>query len=126
MAISSITDMLERVESPSLLALLTKSLITHQQLEQEISSLLLEYGEKPEEPAIMGKLMSKAKVNIKMLEKNDDKTIAGLILDGCNMGIKQLCSLVNEYKAAHEKAVSLGKKLIKEEEHLIDELKAYL
>ena len=61
-----------------------------------------------------------------MLEHNEDTTIADLMLDGCNMGIKQLCSYVNEYKEADEKSQRLAKKIIKEEEQLIEELKNYL
>lgn len=125
-AVNSIKEMLDKVKDPSLLSVLTKSLLTHQDLQMKIGEELIKIGADTKDPPTMAKLMSWAKINIKMLENNEDKTIADLMLDGCNMGIKQLCSYVNEYKEADEEAQSLAKKLIKEEEHLIEELKRYL
>lgn len=125
-AVNSIKDMIDKVKDPSLLSVLTKSLITHQDLQVEIGEAIIQKGGDTKDPPLMAKVMSWAKINMKMLENNDDKTIAGLMLDGCNMGIKQLCSYVNDYKEADEETQSLAKKLIKEEEHLIEELKRYL
>lgn len=125
-AVNSINEMLNKVKNPSLLSILTKSLLTHQDLQMKIGQALIEAGADTKDPPVMAKIMSWAKINMKMMEHNEDKTIAELMLDGCNMGIKQLCSYVNEYNEADEKAQSLAKKLIKEEERLIDELKNYL
>lgn len=125
-AINSINEMLNKVKNPSLLSVLTKSLLTHQDLQVKIGQALVEAGADTKDPPVMAKIMSWAKINMKMMEHNEDKTIAELVLDGCNMGIKQLCSYVNEYSEADEKSQSLAKKLIKEEERLIDELKNYL
>ena len=125
-AVNSITEMLDKVKSPELLSILTKSLKTHQELQVEIGEYIMEIGAETKDPPIMAKAMSWLKTNIKMLENNEDSTIADLMLDGCNMGIKQLCGYVNDYKGADEKSQSLAKKIIKEEEHLIEELKNYL
>lgn len=125
-AVNSITEMLDKIKSPELLAVLTKSLKTHQGLQTEIGEYINEIGAETKDPPLMAKAMSWVKTNIKMLEHNEDSTIAGLVLDGCNMGIKQLCGYVNEYKEADERSQRLAKKLIKEEEQLIEELKKYL
>ena len=125
-AVNSINDMLDKVKNPDLLSLLTKSLLTHKKLQTEIGEYITELGAETKDPPLMAKAMSWMKTNIKMLEHNEDTTIADLMLDGCNMGIKQLCSYVNEYKEADEKSQRLAKKIIKEEEQLIEELKNYL
>ncbi len=125
-AVNSINEMLDKVKNPDLLALLTKSLLTHQKLQVEIGEYITEIGAETKDPPLMAKAMSWMKTNIKMMENNEDKTIAALVLDGCNMGIKQLCSYINEFKGADEKSQSLAKKIVKEEEHLIEELKNYL
>ena len=125
-AVNSINDMIGKVKNPELLSVLTKSLTTHQKLQTEIGETLIEMGEDTKDPPTKAKVMSWVKVNVKMLENNNDKTVAELMLDGCNMGIKQLCSFVNEYKNADEKSQTLAKKIIKEEEHLIEELKRFL
>lgn len=57
---------------------------------------------------------------------NDDATIADLMTDGCNMGIKSLTKYLNQYSNANNEAKSLAKKLISIEEDLCNSLKEYL
>ena len=57
---------------------------------------------------------------------DSDKTIAALITDGCNMGVKSLSRDLNQYKAASEKAKDIAKRLINLEERLVVDLRAYL
>ena len=61
-----------------------------------------------------------------MMMHEDDKTIASLIIDGCNMGIKSLYKYMNQYPAANEKTKDLCKRLIAIEDQLRKELRAYL
>ena len=51
--------------------------------------------------------------------KPTDSTIAGLMTDGCNMGVKSLSKYLNQYKAADESAKDLCKRLIAIEEQLV-------
>lgn len=57
---------------------------------------------------------------------DSDKTIADLITDGCNMGVKSLSRYLNQYKAASEKVKDIAKRLINLEERLVVDLRAYL
>lgn len=57
---------------------------------------------------------------------DSDKTIADLITDGCNMGVKSLNRDLSQYKAASEKAKDIAKRLINLEEQLVVNLRAYL
>ena len=41
-----------------------------------------------------------------------DKTIADLMTDGCNMGVKSLNQYLNQYEAADEKKKDIAKRLI--------------
>ncbi len=41
-----------------------------------------------------------------------DETIADLMTDGCNIGIKSLNKYLNQYKAADEKTKNITKQLI--------------
>ena len=41
-----------------------------------------------------------------------DETIADLMTDGCNIGIKSLDKYLNQYKAADEKTKNITKQLI--------------
>ena len=55
-----------------------------------------------------------------------DATIADLITDGCNMGVKSLTKYLNEYSAAAPEARAVTKELIALEEQTTRELQPYL
>ena len=125
-AISSIKEVLDNVQSKDLLSLLTESTEKHQQIIKDIKEYLEEIDGDGKDPSPMAKMMSWMKINVEMMMHENDKTIASLIIDGCNMGIKQLTGYLNEYTNADNKAKRLAKRLINEEENLSDSLKKYL
>ena len=57
---------------------------------------------------------------------NSDKTVANLITDGCNMGVKSLSRYLNQYAAAEERAKDITKKLISQEEDLSVAMRDFL
>ena len=125
-AVNSIKEVLDNVQSTELLKLLTDALDEHEDIGNEISETLRETGGHGKDPNPMARVMSWMKINFKMLEKGDDKTIAALMLDGCNMGVKQLSAYINEYANADDKSKRLAKRLINCEEKLAKDLKNYL
>ena len=52
--------------------------------------------------------------------------IAGIMTDGCDMGIKSLTKYLNRYKNATNEAKSIAKRLIALEENLGKEIRGYL
>jgi len=88
--------------------------------------LLLEYGSEEKEASLMAKGMSWMKTSMKMTMDNSSATVADLITDGCNMGIKSLYRYMNQYPAANEKVKDIIEKLIEIEDELRRDLKAYL
>ena len=126
MAVSSIDDVLERVNDSSLKGLLQESKAHHEKLGNEIHSLLNQYGKNEKDPNPMAKGMSWVKTNVMMAVNDSDKTIADLITDGCNMGVKSLHKYLNKYKAAEEKAKDITKRLINIEERLAVDIRIYL
>lgn len=125
-AVNSIKEVLDNVSSEKLLDILNDSAKEHEKIGNEVHSLLSRYGEEGKEPAPMARAMSWMKINAKMLTDPSDETIASLMTDGCNMGIKQVAIYKNKYPTADAKAQNLAKKLITEEQHLLDELRNYL
>lgn len=125
-AVNSIKEVLDNTNSQHLLKLLTDNLREHESIGDEIHTLLNECGEKGKEPNPMARMMSWVKINIKMLEKPEDKNIAHLMFDGCSMGVKQLSEYLNKYSDADEKSKALAERLIKLEEDLAAELKSHL
>jgi hypothetical protein len=63
---------------------------------------------------------------MKLVMNESDETIADLITDGCNMGIKSLNKYLNQYKAADEKTKDIAKRLINLEEKLAIDIRCYL
>lgn len=126
MAVTSLDDVLEKVENENLKALLSETKEHHEQLGNEIHKLLMEYGSEEKEPKPMAKGMSKLKTSMKMGMDDSDETVADLITDGCNMGIKSLYKYLNQYPSANSKVKDLCQRLIGIEDQLRKELRQYL
>lgn len=126
MGISSIEEILDKVENHEFKNLLESSMNEHKRLGDETRNLLNRYEDAGEEPNIMAKSMSWMKTNFKMAVSPSDETISDLITDGCNMGVKSLNKYLNEYAAASEEAKDITKKLINMEESLAVNIRKYL
>lgn len=126
MAVASIDDMLDKVQSDDLKKLLTESREHHEKLGNDLHSLLIEYKSEEKDPNMMAKGMSHLKTTMKLSMDECDATIADLMTDGCNMGIKSLYKYLNQYPAADHKARELCMRLISIEQELRKELRCYL
>ncbi len=126
MGVSSIKDVLDNVHSDQMRKILIDCKQEHDKLEVEIREQLDRFGDQGKQPDPMAKGMSWIKTNVKLMMHESDKTVAELITDGCNMGVKSLGKYLNQYKAADERSKDICKKLIKLEERLADDLRGYL
>ena len=126
MGVSSIDDVLKYVKDEKLKAYLEESKTEHEDLDRDLQELLDKYGDAGKDPNPMAKGMSWVKTNVKLAFNESDKTIADLITDGCNMGVKSLGKYLNEYKAADEKSKDICKKLMDLEEKLTVQMKDFL
>ncbi len=126
MGVDSIEDVIDKVESQRLLDRLNRAKDEHQQLGSEIHALLNEYHDEGKEPNPMAKGMSWVKTNLMMSVKESDSTIADLMTDGCNMGVKSLYRYLNKYGAADEQTKDFAKRLIKIEEDMVTDMREYL
>ena len=63
---------------------------------------------------------------MKLAADCSDKTVADLMTDGCNMGVKSLSRYLNQYEAADEQSKGIAKRLIGIEEKLVTDVRAYL
>ncbi len=126
MGISSIDDVLKYVYSSKLEKLLTDCKNEHEKLEQEIEQQLSRFKDDGKDPNPIAKGMSWMKTSIKMVVDESDNTIADLMTDGCNMGVKSLNRYLNEYKAADEFTKDITKRLINLEERLAIDIREFL
>ncbi|MBR7147936.1 MAG: hypothetical protein IKD13_03805, partial [Firmicutes bacterium] len=104
----------------------TKCKEDHIKLDSDLHLLLTRYEDEGKEPATMAEAMSWMKTNMKMMMDDSDKTIADLMTDGANMGVKSLTRYLNQYKAADETSKRIAKRLIHLEEQLAVDMRAYL
>ena len=126
MGTSSIEYVLDYVNDETLKKYLSDCKIKHEELKTEILTLLNDFHDEGKDPNPMAKGMSWIKTNLKLGVDSSDKTIADLITDGCNMGVKSLSQYLNQYEAADEKSKNITKKLIKLEETLAINIRKFL
>lgn len=126
MGVSSIDDVLEYVQDDTLKQCLNNCKEEHETLKNEVQKMLDEYQDDGKDPNPMAKGMSWVKTNMKMAMNSSDKTIAGLMTDGCNMGVKSLNRYLNQYEAASERSKDIAKRLINLEEKLTTDIRVYL
>ena len=126
MGIASIDEVADRVKSENFSRKLAKCRKEHEQLQCEIQELLGRYQDEGKDPNPIAKGMSWMKTNMKLGMEESDATIAGLMTDGCNMGVKSLNKYLNQYKAADETAKDITKKLINQEQQLALEIRSFL
>ena len=126
MGIESIDDVRDSVRNADLKEILVKCKKAHEDLYREIESALDRFGDDGKDPSPIAEGMSKLKTEWKLRMKDSDATVADLMVDGCNMGVKSLSRYLNQYKAADESSKEIAKRLISLEEDLGKDLRAYL
>ena len=126
MGISSIEDVADYVNDNSFKSLLEDCKSQHRKLDTEIHESLNRYDDNGKDPTPIAKGMSWVKTNVMLAVNESDKTIADLMTDGCNMGVKSLNKYPNKYEAADENSKDIAKRLINIEEKLAVDIRRYL
>ncbi len=126
MGIDSIDEVLPFCKSHRLKSYLEQCRREHDKLNAEIQAALKRFHDDGKSPNPILKGMSWMKTNMKLSMDSSDHTIADLMTDGCNMGVKSLNRYLNEYEAADEHAKDITKRLIKLEEQLTTEIRDFL
>ncbi|MBQ7922777.1 MAG: hypothetical protein IJ325_09415 [Clostridia bacterium] len=126
MGIESIDDVLDYVHSGEMKTHLNDCKDQHNNLQKEIQDLLDKYHDDGKDPNPIAQGMSYMKTNMKLRMNESDHTIADLMTDGCNMGVKSLSKYLNQYKAADEVSKDITKRLIQQEEQLANQMRQFL
>lgn len=126
MGVKSIDDVMDRVKSPELKHLLNACKDEHDKLDKELQQLLGKYEDEGKDSNFIAEKMAKMKTEMKLQMNETDKTIADLMTDGCNMGVKSLNKYLNQYAAADEKSKDITKRLINLEGQLALDIRKFL
>ena len=126
MGVSSIEEVVDHVGNENFRKKLVDCKSEHEKLDREIQGQLDKYHDEGKEPAAMAKGMSWIKTNVMLAVNESDHTVADLMTDGCNMGVKSLNRYLNKYEAADEVSKDITKRLINLEEKLAVDIRQYL
>ena len=126
MGVKSIDDVMEYVKSNDLNQILMESKIEHEKMQKDLNTILDNFHADGKDPNMMAESMSWMKTTFKLGMNENDHTIADLITDGCNMGVKSLNKYLNQYEAADEYSKDITKRLINLEEKLAVDIRGYL
>lgn len=126
MGTASIADVLPHIRSDALREMLSHCRQEHNVLQKEVDTLLNRYHDQGKDPSPIARGMSHMKSTLKLGMEKTDATVADLMTDGCNMGVKSLHRYLNQYKAADETSKDIAKRLIHLEEKLTIDLRPYL
>lgn len=126
MAINSIDQIKEYVTNEKLAKIIDTYRGKQVKFEAEAAQLLEDAGRDEKEPGAVASAVSWFTTEVKLMMKDDSSQIAKLLMDGCNMGIKEIGKYINQYAGASRESLGLAKKLVKSQEEMMKELEAYL
>lgn len=126
MGVAAIDDVMSHVHGEEFRKSLNACRDEHENLRVQVREMLSSCGDDGKEPNPMAKGMSWMKTNVRLVMNESDATIAGLMTDGCNMGVKSLGKYLNQYAAADEEAKDITRRLMALEEQLAEDVRRFL
>lgn len=126
MATSAMEQVMPHVDDKGLCDLLQKYDQKHRDIKEDCHSLLCKMGEDKKEPHPLARAFAWMETEMKLTIRDDNSAVAGLMMDGCSMGIKSLSRYLNQYPQASEESRELARKLIRMEEDFLLELGPYV
>lgn len=126
MATSSMEQTLPKLTDPGFKTMFQDYYTKHAKLQEECRRQLKEQEECGDQyeknPPLVAKFMS----DMKIARCDDREEVADFYTDGCNMGMKSVAKYLNKYMQASEESINLARKIIKLEQHFMEDLRAYL
>ena len=106
------------------IALVDGDTVAPSNLHRQLVALTSTIGQPKAE--VMARRMASMKTSMKLAFMPGDRSVAELITDGCNMGVKSLSRYRNQYVNASPKAKEIADELIRIEEGLSHDMRSYL
>ena len=125
-AISCIDQVIDRTDNEELRQALQTSRTEHVKLGSRIAAMLDENGCTGKDPNLVSKMMSRTRIGAELLLEPTDATVAELMIDGCNMGVKKLSEYINRFPESNSPAVHIAERVIKTEQELMDAMRVFL
>lgn len=126
MGVNSIDSVLPYVKSKDMKSALNACKDEHAKLGDKTHGMLSREDKATKDPHPFARVMSDITTRSKMIFDRSDASIASIMTDGCNMGVKSLRRYMNRYEDASDEAKNVAEQLIETEINLIESLKSYL
>lgn len=126
MAIDSMEQVKGHISDDSLEKVIDEYEEKHRKIEDESSVLLDQAGQEEKEPGAAASTFAWMSTGMKLAMNDDNRQIAKLMMDGCNMGIQSISENINKYPEASKESIHIAKDLVKMEEAFMGELKDFL
>ena len=124
--VHALDEILPAIESPQLLHQLEDCRKTHKHLANQTQHLLQEYKSQGKHAPTSTKAMHWVKSNVKLAMQPGDHSIADLVIDECNWGVKTLHKHENRYSHASTNAKNIVQQLITEQSRISRDMSHYL
>ncbi len=109
-------------DKPNLRKLIERYNDRHIKIGDECHELLNKIDCDEKDPPSIVKAFSWFSTEMKLLVNDKPEHIAGLMVDGCSMGIKSLSGYLNQYTRASDESRNLARRLIDLEQEFMNEL----
>lgn len=126
MAVTGLKEVEPRILDANMKKSISESIERHEKIGDKTHELLNKYKDSEKEPNPVAEAMSWLKINVNCLIDSSDSEIAKLMMDGCNMGIQSISKYLNQYKAADKEIKDIVDDVVREEEGLMKDLRAYI
>lgn len=126
MGIESINNVMPYVKSEELKSVLNACKDKHAVLGDETHKALINADESTKNAHPVVQVMSDMKIRATVTLKKSDNTVADVMTDGCNMGIKSIYKYLNQFASADDNSKSIANRLISVEQELRTDLREYL
>lgn len=126
LTLSTIDGLLPSTRDQRLRQKLQDCIEDHKLLHRYACDLLVQYGGREKRANAASKSVAWLKTNARMAMRADDTTVAYLVADGCDTGVRSLSKSQNRYCMANTDALNLTRELIRCEENLSAGLRPYL
>ena len=128
MGVKSTTSLINilKTKDNKIKSILEYELKKYEEIFKESKKLVKKENITPKGTSMMLDIMTNIEMKTRVLKDNSDSAMAGLLIEGFNMGIIETEKKLKEYKDSERNIIKLASRLLKFQKEEIDKLKEYL
>ena len=128
MGVKSTTSLINilKTKDNKIKSILEYELKKYEEIFKESKKLVKKENITPKGTSMMLDIMTNIEMKTRVLKDNSDSAMAGLLIEGFNMGIIETEKKLKDYKDSERNIIKLARRLLKFQKEEIDKLKEYL